>query len=97
MLQFKKINLILQSEKRLLYDSIKDELEEKIHILEEDKTNVDFSTGLWELNSGKSSRRRKADPMDPDRRKKPVTGIFFIYFFNCLHLTYYICLLKHLS
>ena len=76
MLQFKKINLILQSEKRLLYDSIKDELEEKIHILEEDKTNVDFSTGLWELNSGKSSRRRKADPMDPDRRKKPVTGMF---------------------
>ena len=81
MLQFKKINLILQSEKRLLYDSIKDELEEKIHILEEDKTNVDFSTGLWELNSGKSSRRRKADPMDPDRRKKPVTGTTYGYIF----------------
>merc|ERR1712141_533269 len=70
-----------QSEKRLLYDSIKEDLEEKIHILEEDKTNVDFSTGLWEANSGKSSRRRKADPMDPDRRKKPVTvtGPYIVY------------------
>ena len=72
---------IFQSEKRLLYDSIKEDLEEKIHILEEDKTNVDFSTGLWEANSGKSSRRRKADPMDPDRRKKPVTvtGPYIVY------------------
>lgn len=70
-----------ESEKRILYDSIKDDLQEKIHILEEDKTNVDFSTGLWELNSGKSSRRRKADPMDPDRRKKPVTvtGPYIVY------------------
>jgi len=70
-----------ESEKRILYDCIKDDLEEKIHILEEDKTNVDFSTGLWELNSGKSSRRRKADPMDPDRRRKPVTvtGPYIVY------------------
>ena len=72
----------MQSEKRLLYDSIKDDLEEKIHILEEDKNNVDFSSGLWELNSMKSSsRRRKADPLDPDRRKKPVTvtGPYIVY------------------
>jgi len=71
-----------ESEKRLLYDSIKDDLEEKIHILEEDKNNVDFSSGLWELNSMKSSsRRRKADPLDPDRRKKPVTvtGPYIVY------------------
>ena len=61
----------------MLWDSIKADLEEKIHILEEDKNNVDFS--LWEpsyggVGSGSlKSRRRKADPMDPDRRKKPVT------------------------
>ncbi len=69
-----------ESEKRLLIDSIKDDLEEKIHILEEDKSNVDFSSGLWEVNSSKS-RRRKADPLDPDRRKKPVTvtGPFIVY------------------
>merc|ERR1711993_65614 len=47
-----------ESEKRLLHDTLKDDLEEKIHILEEDKTNVDFSSGLWEIgNSGKSKRR----------------------------------------
>lgn len=61
-------------------DSIKEDLEEKIHILEEDKSNVDFTTGLWELSSSKS-RRRRADPMDPDRRKKPVTvaGPYIVY------------------
>ena len=72
--------LILQSEQGLLIDSIRADLEEKIHILEEDKHNVDFSSSVWELHSGKS-RRRKPDPMDPDRRKKPVTvsGPFLVY------------------
>ena len=77
-----KLPFSLQSEKRLLHDSLKDGLEDKIHILEEDKTNVDFTSGLWELNSNKSSRqRRKADPLDPDRRKKPVTvtGPYIVY------------------
>ena len=72
------ITSFFQSEKCLLWDSIKADLENKIHVLEEDKHNVDFSTGLWEQNSGSGSggnksRRRKADPTDPDRRKKPVT------------------------
>ncbi len=69
-----------QSEKELLWDSIKADLEEKIHILEEDKNNVDFNTGIWEQTAIKS-RRRKADPMDPDRRKKPVsvTGPYIVY------------------
>lgn len=68
-----------ESEKGLLLDSIKAELEDKIHRLEEDKQNVDLSSGLWE-RSGKS-RKRKADPMDPDRRKKPVTvtGPYIVY------------------
>lgn len=70
-----------ESDKKLLHDSLREDLEEKIHILEEDKNNVDFTSGLWEINSGKSSRRRKADPMDPDRRKKPVTvcGPYIVY------------------
>ena len=61
------------------------DLEEKIHILEEDKNNVDFSTGLWEQTSSdlKAAKRNKlpADPMDPDRRKKPVTvtGPYIVY------------------
>ena len=40
-----------QSEKELLCDSIKADLEEKIQKLEDDKNNVDFSTGLWEQTS----------------------------------------------
>ena len=72
-----------QSEKELLWDYIKADLEDKIRKLEEDKNNVDFSTGLWEQTSSslKSSRRKKADPLDPDRRKKPVTvtGPYIVY------------------
>ena len=73
------------SEKSLLWDSIKADLEEKIHMLEEDKHNVDFSSGLWEINDGNQryngGKRRKADPLDPDRRKKPVTvtGPYIVY------------------
>ncbi|CAB4067880.1 BRMS1 [Lepeophtheirus salmonis] len=64
------------SEKNLLWDSIKAELEEKIHLLEEDKNNLDLSSGLWD-DSGKGCRRK----MDPDNRKKPVsvTGPYIVY------------------
>jgi len=74
-----------KSEKELLWDSIKADLEEKIHILEEDKNNVDFSTGLWEQTSSdlRSAKRNKlsTDQMDPDYRKKPVTvtGPYIVY------------------
>ena len=75
-----------KSEKDLLWDSIKADLEERIHMLEEDKNNVDFSTGLWEqhstaLKAAKRNSRQPADPMDPDRRKKPVTvtGPYIVY------------------
>lgn len=63
-----------------MWDSIRSELEEHIHMLEEDKNNVDFNAGLWEQTSFRS-KKRKADPMDPDRRKKPVTvsGPFIVY------------------
>jgi len=68
------------SEKELLWDSIKADLEEKISRLEEDKNNVDFSTGLWEQTARKA-KRRKVDPGDPDRRRKPVTvtGPYIVY------------------
>ncbi len=71
--------LLFQSEKELLFDSMKNDLEERIHLLEEDKHNVDFNSGLWEQHD--RSKRRKADPLDPDRRKKPVTvsGPFMVY------------------
>jgi len=68
------------SEKELVWDSIKADLEDKIHRLEEDKNNVDFSTGLWEQTARKA-KRRKVDPGDPDRRRKPVTvtGPYIVY------------------
>lgn len=69
-----------ESEKELIWDSIKEDLEEKIRRLEEDKNNVDFSTGLWEQTARKA-KRRKIDPGDPDRRRKPVTvtGPYIVY------------------
>jgi hypothetical protein len=42
------------------------DLEDKIRRLEEDKNNVDFSTGLWE-QSTRRAKKRKLDPGDPDR------------------------------
>ena len=41
---------------------------------------MDFNTGIWEQTAIKS-RKRKADLMDPDRRKKPVTvtGPYIVY------------------
>lgn len=68
------------SEKQLAYDLIKADLEEKIRRLEEDKNNVDFSTGLWE-QTAKRAKKRKLDPGDPDRRRKPVTvtGPYIVY------------------
>ena len=68
------------SEKSLAYDTIKADLEDKIRRLEEDKHNVDFSTGLWEQTT-KRGKKRKTDPGDPDRRRKPVTvsGPFIVY------------------
>lgn len=68
------------SEKQLTFDNIKADLEDKIRRLEEDKNNVDFSTGLWE-QTAKRAKKRKTDPGDPDRRRKPVTvsGPFIVY------------------
>ena len=77
-------SLHFQSEKGLLWDSIKADLEEKIHKLEEDKNNVDFTTGLWEETSSEIAKKRNKlsnDPMDLDYRKKPVTvtGPYIVY------------------
>ena len=40
-----KISFYLQSEKSLLYDNVKADLEEKIKRLEEDRNNIDISSG----------------------------------------------------
>lgn len=70
-----------ESEKQLAWDNVKADLEEKIRRLEEDKNNVDFSTGLWEQSTRRANKKRKLDPGDPDRRRKPVTvtGPYIVY------------------
>merc|ERR1711915_780611 len=66
------------SEKQITHDMIKADLEDKIKRLEEDKNNVDFSTGLWE-QTAKRAKKRKLDPGDPDRRRKPVYSFRTLY------------------
>jgi breast cancer metastasis-suppressor 1-like protein len=53
------------------------DLEEKIRRLEEDKNNVDFSTGLWE-QSTRRAKKRKLDPGDLDRSVS-ITDFYTIY------------------
>ncbi len=90
--------LFSQNEKELLWDSLKGDLEEKIRLLEEDRQDVDLM--LWEHRrrfdgpvSGRSGgkggeRKRKADPDDPDQRKKPVSvsGPFMVYMLDELEI-----------
>ena len=68
----------LQSDKSLLYDSVKGELEEKIRRLEEDRHNIDISSDLW--NESQSKKNKKKSDSSHDRRRKPVTvtGTFCI-------------------
>lgn len=68
-----------ESEKELVYDCVKADLEEKILRLEEDKNNVDINNGLWEM-SAKRNRKRQ-DSMDLHKRRKPITvsGPYIVY------------------
>ncbi|XP_074660244.1 breast cancer metastasis-suppressor 1-like protein [Tubulanus polymorphus] len=70
-----------ESEKNLLYDSIKTDLEDKIRRLEEDRHNIDISSDLWNESQNMKKTRKKHDPMNPDRRRKPVTvsGPYIVY------------------
>ncbi|XP_053392312.1 breast cancer metastasis-suppressor 1-like protein-A [Mercenaria mercenaria] len=74
-------NQHMRSEKMLLFDSIKSELEEKIRRLEEDRHNIDISSDLWNESQSQKKNKRKTDPFNPDRRRKPVTvtGPYLVY------------------
>ncbi|KAK7104309.1 breast cancer metastasis-suppressor 1-like protein [Littorina saxatilis] len=69
----------MNSEKDLLYDQLKFELEEKIKRLEEDRHNIDITSDLYESQNQK--KRKKQDPFQSDRRKKPVqvSGPYIVY------------------
>merc|ERR1712179_70480 len=61
-----------ESEKVLLYDLVKHELEDKIRRLEEDRHNIDITSDLWESQTTKKKRRSSLG-YSPDRRRRPVT------------------------
>ncbi|XP_076316413.1 breast cancer metastasis-suppressor 1-like protein [Tachypleus tridentatus] len=70
-----------ESEKALLWDSIKNDLQEKIRRLEEDRNNIDITSDLWHEQVNHKKNKKKTDPLNPDRRRKPVTvsGPYIIY------------------
>ncbi|XP_065292691.1 breast cancer metastasis-suppressor 1-like protein isoform X1 [Dermacentor albipictus] len=70
-----------ESERNLLRDSIRCELEDKIRRLEEDRNSIDITSDLWSEQITHKKSRRKTDSMTTDRRKKPVTvsGPYIVY------------------
>uniref|UniRef100_UPI00358E8ED9 breast cancer metastasis-suppressor 1-like protein n=1 Tax=Myxine glutinosa TaxID=7769 RepID=UPI00358E8ED9 len=70
----------LESEKLLLCDTMRNELEDKIRRLEEDRQNLDFSSELWN-DEIRSKKKKKFDPFNMEKKKKPVnvTGPYIIY------------------
>ncbi len=54
-------------------------MEERIHLLEEDKNNVDFT--MWDSAKAKGARRLISDASEGALRKRPVTvsGPFMVY------------------
>ncbi|XP_062570222.1 breast cancer metastasis-suppressor 1-like protein [Saccostrea cucullata] len=71
----------LESEKELLYDSVKGELEDRIRRLEEDRHNIDISSDLWDETQTMSKSKKKIDGTSSERRKKPVSvsGPYIVY------------------
>ena len=71
-----------------MFDGIKGDLEDKIRRLEEDRHNIDISSDLWnESQQSLKKKKSRHDPMNPDRRRKPVT-VTDILFQNILFKTY---------
>ncbi|RZF37668.1 hypothetical protein LSTR_LSTR003079 [Laodelphax striatellus] len=83
-----------ESEKCLLWDMIKEDLEDKIRRLEEDRNSVDISADLWmcerSLNGGRGGGKgggsswRRGGGKDVHTRRKPVTvtGPYIVYMLN---------------
>lgn len=77
-----------KSERNLLSDVIKDDLEEKIRRLEEDRHNIDISSDIWNESQARKNKLRKKNGKsysgNGERKKKTVTvtGPFIIYMLN---------------
>ncbi|ESP02869.1 hypothetical protein LOTGIDRAFT_230371 [Lottia gigantea] len=70
----------MKSERAILADTVKQELEDKIRRLEEDRNNIDISSDLWH-ESQSQKKKKKSDPFHRDRRRKPVvvSGPYIVY------------------
>lgn len=71
-----------ESDKLLVYDQVKSELEEKIRHLEEDRDNIDITSDIWnELHFGSKKKKKQTSSMFPEKRRKPVTvtGPYIVY------------------
>ncbi|KAK3732980.1 hypothetical protein RRG08_002588 [Elysia crispata] len=70
----------MESEKILLFDTILNELQDKIRRLEEDRHNIDITSDLWQ-ESQTMKKKKKTDPLHPERKKKPqtVSGPYIVY------------------
>lgn len=70
----------MESEKILLFDTILIELQDKIRRLEEDRHNIDITSDLWQ-ESQTMKKKKKTDPLHPERKKKPqtVSGPYIVY------------------
>ncbi|XP_056249918.1 breast cancer metastasis-suppressor 1-like protein-A [Seriola aureovittata] len=69
-----------ESEKLLLFDTVQNELEEKIRRLEEDRHSIDITSELW--NDELSGRKKRRDALSPDKkRRRPsvVSGPYIVY------------------
>ncbi|CAI9730634.1 Hypothetical predicted protein [Octopus vulgaris] len=71
----------MESDKIILYDTVKQELEDRIRRLEEDRHNIDISSDLWNESQSLRRGKKKQDPLNPERRRKPVTvtGPYIVY------------------
>ncbi|CAH1262344.1 BRMS1L [Branchiostoma lanceolatum] len=69
-----------ESEKLLLVDEMRNEIEEKIRRLEEDRHSADLSTDLWTESEQVKRSRRKTDPLHPKKKKTvTISGPFLVY------------------
>lgn len=72
----------LENDKSLLYDQMKEELDEKIRRLEEDRNSVDINADLWFSNAGPLTGKRGPkgfNHMKSRRKAVTVAGPYIVY------------------
>uniref|UniRef100_A0A3Q2WWX8 BRMS1 like transcriptional repressor n=1 Tax=Haplochromis burtoni TaxID=8153 RepID=A0A3Q2WWX8_HAPBU len=83
-----------ESEKLLLFDTVQNELEEKIRRLEEDRHSIDITSELW--NDELSGRKKRRDALSPDKKRRRPSVVSDILLMSLL-LLIMILLLNNLT